>query len=144
MTVKHYPVVGVGALVERQQRILLVKRGKPPFKGQWSIPGGKVRFGESLQRAAEREIQEETGIVIRAGEPVFSFDIIDTSDAEHPIHYVVIDLIADYVSGDIRPGSDVMDVVWLDKADISTYNIQETTLHLLQRWWNSSSRNNTS
>ena len=138
MTEKHYPVVGVGALVEHNAKVLLVKRGEPPFKGLWCIPGGKVHFGESLQEAAEREILEETGIVIKAGDPIFSFDIIDTANKDDMIHYVVVDLIADYVSGEIRSGSDALEVAWVDIDNIENFTVQETTRQLLERWWNSS------
>lgn len=122
--------------MEYRGKVLLVKREKAPFKGLWCIPGGKVEFGESLQQAAEREILEETGIVIKAGEPIFSFDIIETQNVERPVHFVVIDLIADYVAGDIRPGSDALDVDWFGRDDIADREVQETTLHLLQSWWN--------
>jgi len=138
MTEKHYPVVGVGALVEHNAKVLLVKRGEPPYKGLWCIPGGKVHFGESLQEAAEREILEETGIVIKAGDPIFSFDIIDTANKDDMIHYVVVDLIADYVSGEIRSGSDALEVAWVDIDNIENFTVQETTRQLLERWWNSS------
>ena len=138
MTEKHYPVVGVGALVEHNAKVLLVKRGEPPYKGLWCIPGGKVHFGESLQEAAEREILEETGIAIKAGDPIFSFDIIDTANKDDMIHYVVVDLIADYVSGEIRSGSDALEVAWVDIDNIENFTVQETTRQLLERWWNSS------
>jgi len=138
MTDTHYPVVGVGALVEHNAKVLLIKRGEPPYIGQWCIPGGKVRFGESLQQAAEREILEETGIVIKAGEPIFSFDIIDTSNKDALIHYVVIDLVADYISGEIRSGSDAIDVAWVDKDNLESFTVQETTRQLLERWWHRS------
>ena len=70
------PLVAVGAVVFNQNRVLLVKRAKPPAQNQWAIPGGKVRLGETLQQAAEREIHEETGIIIRALKPIYTFDII--------------------------------------------------------------------
>ena len=74
-SIKH-PIVGVGAVVLRDNSILLIKRAKEPYKGQWSIPGGKVKWCESLQQAAEREILEETNVIIKAKQPVYTFEII--------------------------------------------------------------------
>ena len=72
------PRVGVGAVVLREGRVLLVRRGVAPARGLWAIPGGGLRIGETLQEGAEREILEETGIVIRAGAPVFTCDSFET------------------------------------------------------------------
>ncbi|MGD8569906.1 MAG: NUDIX hydrolase [Gammaproteobacteria bacterium] len=131
----HAPVVGVGAVVIHNDQVLLVKRAQPPFAGLWCIPGGKIRFGESMQRAAEREILEETGIVIRARQPVYAFEVIETSDSPSPVHYVVVDLEADYMSGQPQPGDDAQDAAWFGKQDIENNDIQELTRDFLNRWW---------
>ncbi len=78
------PRVAVGAFVFHEGGVLLVRRGKPPAEGQWAIPGGSVELGETLGEAAEREILEETGIVIRAREPMFTFDVIDRDPDSPP------------------------------------------------------------
>ena len=75
------PRVAVGAVVFKDERVLLVRRGQPPSEDLWAIPGGSVEIGETLQEAAEREILEETGITVRAGEPVYTFDVIDRDSA---------------------------------------------------------------
>ena len=108
MTHTH-PIAGIGAVVIYDKRVLLVKRAKPPKQGLWCIPGGKIRFGETLQQAAEREIQEETGIVIKAGAPIHAFDLIR---ADEGVHYVIIDVIAEYVSGDVNAADDAADARW--------------------------------
>ena len=131
----RYPIVGVGAMVIYNSKVLLVQRATPPYQGLWCIPGGKVQFGETLQQAAEREIHEETGIIIKAGDPVYSFEIINTSDPQYPVHYVVIDLEASYVSGKIRASSDALDVAWFSKDDLYEKSVEQHTMQFLQQWW---------
>ncbi|MBW1743354.1 MAG: NUDIX hydrolase [Deltaproteobacteria bacterium] len=98
--------MAVGAIVIKDNRVLLVKRSKPPGEGLWAIPGGRVELGETLQQAAEREIMEETGLTIKAKDPVYTFEVIEPDDAGRPrFHYVIVDLMADYVKGGVSPGS---------------------------------------
>ncbi|MBW2239305.1 MAG: NUDIX hydrolase [Deltaproteobacteria bacterium] len=97
------PRVAVGAVIFKESKVLLVLRSKSPAQNQWSIPGGCVELGETLQEAAEREILEETGIFIRAGEPVYTFDVIERDDSGRiRFHYVILDLAADYISGEVK------------------------------------------
>ena len=132
---KKRPVLGVGAVVIHQDHVLLVKRGNAPFRGMWCIPGGRVQFGESLQHAAEREILEETGITIKARQPVYTFEIIEAEDTDQAVHYVVIDLEAEYLSGDINPGDDALDARWFGKMEIGQEKVQLLTQNFLKRWW---------
>lgn len=132
---KKVPVIGVGAVVIHQECVLLVKRGNAPYKGMWCIPGGRVQYGETLQHAAEREILEETGITIKAKQAVYTFEIIDTEDTEQPLHYVVIDLEADYISGEPVPNDDALDVGWFTKEEIGQDHVQELTRNFLKQWW---------
>jgi len=128
------PRVGVGAVIIHREKVLLVKRANQPFKNQWAIPGGKLRWGESLQQAAEREIQEETGITIVANHAVYVFDVIENHDGkEH--HLVVIDLQADYISGEIQAGDDARQAAWFGVDDLMIDDIQVTTLNFLKKWW---------
>ena len=100
-----HPRVAVGAVVFKDERVLLVRRGQPPSEDLWAIPGGSVEIGETLQEAAEREILEETGIKIRAGEPVFTFDVIERDrTGKIRFHYVIVDLVADYTAEIRTPG----------------------------------------
>ena len=128
----NHPRVAVGAVVFKENKVLLVLRGKPPAEKQWSIPGGCVELGETLQEAAEREIAEETGIVIQAKKPIYIFDVIERDEDGHiRFHYVIVDLAADYVSGEPRAGDDAVDVKWVSFKDLDNHNISDATRKLL-------------
>lgn len=128
------PQIAVGAVVVRDGRVLLVQRGQPPSEGLWAIPGGRVELGETLQEAVEREIKEETGLTIRARHPVYTFDVILRDDAGRvQFHYVIVDLLADYVSGELRPGDDVRQARWVAPVELEKLPISQTTLELLRQ-----------
>ncbi len=127
-----HPRVAVGAVVFKQERVLLVRRACPPGSGQWAIPGGKVRLGETMQQAAEREILEETGITIRAKDPIFFFETIDRDDrGQVRFHYVIIDLAAEYAGGHLQPGDDASDVRWVSAEELQTLPVSPATRTLL-------------
>lgn len=134
-TTRIYPEAprpAVGAVVFKGREVLLVKRGNSPARGTWAIPGGCVRLGETLQAAAEREILEETGVVIRAAEPLYVFDAIEQDDRGRVIyHYVIVDLAADYVSGDLRAGDDAADARWVGEAELALLTVNPVTRRLL-------------
>jgi 8-oxo-dGTP diphosphatase len=127
------PRVAVGAVVFKGGDVLLVQRGQPPAEGTWAIPGGSVRVGETLQQAAEREILEETGVIIRATEPVYTFDVIER-DVEGRVrfHYVIVDLAAEHVAGSPRPASDAVDARWVSAAGLRRRKVNPATLKLLK------------
>jgi 8-oxo-dGTP diphosphatase len=128
------PRVGVGAVVLREGRILLVRRGVPPALGLWAIPGGVLKLGESLKEGAEREILEETGITIRAGDPVFTCDFCQRDgDGRIRFHYVIVDLAAEYVSGKVRGGDDALEARWVAPEEIEDLPATKTTLKLLRQ-----------
>jgi len=136
MSVFRYPdspQCAVGAIVIREDKILLVKRGKHPGKGLWAIPGGRIELGETLQQAAEREIKEETGIIIQAKDPVYSFDVIHRDDQGRiRFHYVIVDLSADYVSGKLTPSSDAYDARWITARELDKFPVSRTTRKVLK------------
>ena len=127
------PQVGVGAVVFHDGAVLLVQRRNPPCENEWAIPGGKVRLGETLQQAAERETLEETGIQIKAGDPVYAFDLIE-NDASGDVrwHYAIIDLKAEYVGGAIQAGDDAVSAAWFTRENLAGVMVNTTTLKLLR------------
>ncbi|MBC2711762.1 MAG: NUDIX hydrolase [Desulfosarcina sp.] len=139
-TTRKYPDAprpAVGAVVFKGDAVLLVQRGNSPSRGMWAIPGGSIRLGETFQAAAEREIIEETGVVIRAGEPVFVFDVIQQNDrGEVKYHYVIVDLAADYVSGEPRAGDDAADARWITEDELARLTVNPATRRLLAEKFN--------
>ena len=114
--------------------VLLVRRGKPPSFGEWTVPGGSVRLGEPLREAAEREVLEETGITVRAREPVDVFDLVERDENENiRFHYVLVDFDADYRSGSVQAGDDALDADWVSSLNLSRYQISSSTLRLLNK-----------
>ncbi|MFP4392963.1 MAG: NUDIX hydrolase [Desulfohalobiaceae bacterium] len=128
-----FPRLGIGALVLHGGQVLLVRRGTAPAMGQWSIPGGMVELGESLQQAAEREILEETGISISAGEPAYVFDWIEKDPAGRVLyHYVIVDLWAKYLGGSLYPGDDALQAEWINFSGLQDFCLNQNTRYLLQ------------
>jgi 8-oxo-dGTP diphosphatase len=133
--IRHYPDApraAVGAVVFKGNAVLLVQRANPPSRGMWAIPGGRVRLGETLQAAAEREILEETGVVIRANAPVLAYDVIQKDDGGGvKYHYVIVDLAADYVSGEPKAGDDAAEARWITADELARIPVNPATRRLL-------------
>ncbi|MGD9346802.1 MAG: NUDIX hydrolase [Candidatus Aminicenantes bacterium] len=128
------PQVAVGAIVIKDEKILLVKRNKAPHKDLWAIPGGSLELGETLQKAAEREVREETGLTIKAGKPVYTFDLIERDkDGRIRFHYVIVDLEAEYINGELRPADDARDARWFARKDLKRIAMSESTRKLLHK-----------
>lgn len=124
----------VDALVFRDGAVLLVKRGKEPAKGLWSPPGGSLELGETVERAAEREVLEETGIVVRAGHVVDIRDVIMRDNAGRVRwHYVLFGVLCDYVSGEPFPASDAENARFLPLRELGEYEIVADARESLER-----------
>lgn len=127
------PKVAVGAVVFHNHNVLLVRRGKPPGRGLWAIPGGSVRLGETLAQAAERETLEETGVVVTAGKPVLTFDLVERdAGGRVRFHYVIVDLWADYISGEPHAGDDAVGARWVAAKELAGMAVSASTLSLLR------------
>jgi len=136
MTKREYPDcprVGVGAIVVKDGRVLLVKRAADPNKGLWAIPGGSLELGETLREGAEREIREETGIVIAAKYPAFTFDYFEKDQKGRiRFHFVIVDMLADYIRGDLKAADDALEARWLSAADLETTKLSANTAKVLK------------
>lgn len=127
-----FPRVAVGAFVFRDDRILLVRRAHPPAEGLWAIPGGIVALGETLQQAVEREILEETGVAVKAGEAVLTFEHIERdADGRVRFHYVIVDFLAEYLGGGVRPAGDAGDARWVAAGELSRLGVSRHTTEFL-------------
>ncbi len=128
----HWPQLGVGAVVCHDDKLLLVLRGREPSKNQWAIPGGKVAPGESMQAAVEREILEETGIVIRAGKLAWHVEFIQHDEnGALRYHYVVLDFFGEYLRGELSPGDDAADARWVAFDELDHLTLNTATRELL-------------
>lgn len=132
MPAPHWPQLGCGAIVRRDDTLLLVKRGRPPRQGQWAIPGGKVQAGESLRVAVEREILEETAISVRAAEMVYQLEYIEHDEAGAlAFHYVVLDYAATYLSGEPCAGDDAAEAAWVHFDKLAALALTDSTREAL-------------
>jgi ADP-ribose pyrophosphatase YjhB (NUDIX family) len=128
------PIIGVGALILKRDRILMAQRGKEPLKGWWSLPGGALETGESLADGVRREVREETGLDIRPLGVLEIFERImrDASGAPE-YHYVLIDYMCRVMGGTLAPGDDVCAVEWVRLCDLPQFQITEGTLEVIEK-----------
>jgi 8-oxo-dGTP diphosphatase len=145
------PVVGVGGVVIENGRALLIRRGSEPLRGQWSIPGGTLELGESLEQGVVRELKEETGLTVRIVEMIEVFDRIYEDEAaaaggetQGPsgapakkkgprFHYVIIDYLCERIDGEAKAGSDVTDVAFATEDEFVNYGLTETATRILRK-----------
>ena len=135
------PVVGVGGVIIDLERTVLIRRGSEPLLGAWSIPGGALEIGETLQEGVARELLEETGIVVRVLDLIEVFDRIypsNLADASTPaprprFHYVIVDYLCERLGGEPRAGSDVTDLAFAREEELPKFNLTETATRVLKK-----------
>ncbi len=128
----RFPLVGVGALITRDDRVVLVRRGTQPAKGEWSIPGGLVNVGETLKDAVVREALEETGLEV---EPVELLELVERifhdDDGRVQYHYVIADFVCKVRGGNIAADSDALEAAWFHRDQLQQLNLAAVTLEII-------------
>ncbi len=119
------PIVGIGGVVIRNGRALLVRRGREPLKGEWSIPGGILELGEELEEGVRRELKEETGLEVDPVEMIAAFDRIQRQGLRVRYHFVIVDFACRWESGRLSPASDVVDARWVRREDLAQYHLTD-------------------
>jgi len=135
------PVVGIGGVIIEQGRCLLIRRGSEPLRGEWSIPGGTLEIGESLQEGVARELLEETGVEVRVLDLIEVFDRIflenetpGSRQTKSPrFHFVIVDYLCERISGEARAGSDVTDVAYAREDELAKFHLTETATRVLKK-----------
>ena len=133
-TYLNYPFIGVGVVVWKVEKFLLIQRGNPPRKGQWSIPGGRQEIGETVEEAALREIKEETNLSVQVTDFLGIIDSIQKDkDDQIKFHATLIDFSAEWISGTASPGSDAMDIAWHVLDDLNTLDLWHETTNIIRK-----------
>jgi mutator protein MutT len=128
------PIVGVGAIVLDGNRVLLVKRAHEPLKGEWSVPGGAVEVGETLEQAIRREVLEETCLDVEVGPIVDVLDRIRYDvDGRVQFHYVLIDYLCRPLRGTVHCASDADEAAWVDRTDLASYGVAAETVNVIDK-----------
>jgi 8-oxo-dGTP diphosphatase len=142
------PLIGVGAIIIQDSRVVLVKRAHPPLEGQWSIPGGLLEVGELVREAAVREAREETGLIVAVGrdapvgeisekDPADLLGVFDrvlrSPDGRVQYHYVLIDFLCRPVGGELKAAGDAAEVRWFTREELPALKLAEDTLEVIGR-----------
>jgi mutator protein MutT len=128
------PVVGVGAVIVRDGRAVIIKRAHDPRKGQWSLPGGTVELGESLEDAVRREMKEETGLEVEVGPIIDVFDRIHRDEQGRVrYHFVIVDYVCTAACGEAVAGSDAEAVAWVNAEEMAQYALNAHASRVLRR-----------
>lgn len=138
------PVVGVGGVVIRNGCVLLIRRGTPPMEGRWSIPGGRVEWGETLEHAVRRELHEETGLAVQVMDLIEIVERIFDDQPNQPganelrpsshaqFHFVIVDFLCAAPTGEARAGGDAQEIAWAGEDELARYDLTESAVRVIR------------
>jgi mutator protein MutT len=132
------PLVGVGAVVVHENRVLLVRRGSEPLKGHWTLPGGVLEVGETLAAGVVREVREETGLEVETVELVEILDRIHREGERIRYHYVIADYLCRVTGGELCAASDADAVRWVERAEWNSHSaliLDPVTVRVIEKGW---------
>lgn len=132
------PLIGVGAVVVHEGRVLLVCRGSEPLKGHWTLPGGLLELGESVIDGVAREVLEETGLIVEPVELVELVDRIYREDGRVRYHYAIADYLCRVAGGELRADSDADAVRWVERAEWNSHSaliLDPITVRVIEKGW---------
>ena len=128
------PIIGVGAVIIREDRVLLVRRATEPLKGEWSVPGGVLELGEKLRDGIRREVLEETGLEVEPGDVLDVFDsIFRDEQGRTQYHYVLIDYRCRLLLGEAKAGSDVSEVRWVQEVELAAMGLRDSIEQVVRK-----------
>jgi ADP-ribose pyrophosphatase YjhB (NUDIX family) len=128
------PLVGIGAIIIEDARVLLVKRAHPPLQAQWSIPGGVLEVGELIREAAIREAREETGLIVEPQDLLGVYDrVLRNAERRVQYHYVLIDFLCRRVGGELAAADDAAEVRWFTRDELPALEVAEDTLDVIRK-----------
>ena len=128
------PLVGVGAVIVQNGRVLLIRRGQAPLLGEWSLPGGVLECGETLREGVVREAHEETGLLVKVVEMLGVYErVTRADDGRVRYHYVLIDFLCQPVAGDLVAGSDAADVRWFAAGELDALALPQDTRDVIEK-----------
>ncbi|MDR3727753.1 MAG: NUDIX domain-containing protein [Terracidiphilus sp.] len=132
------PLVGVGAVVVEEGRVLLIRRGNEPMKGHWSLPGGMLELGETLTEGVAREVREETGLTVEPVELIELLDRIHREGERVRYHYVIADYLCRVVGGALLAASDADAARWVERAEWNSHSalkLDPVTVRVMEMGW---------
>ena len=132
------PLVGVGAVIVQNARVLLVRRGTEPLKGHWTLPGGMLELGEALTAGTVREVREETGLDVEPIELIELLDRVHREGERVRYHYVIADYLCRVTGGELRAASDADAVRWVERSEWSSHSalvLDPITVRVIEKGW---------